>query len=326
LQPDVVHALHFAGIRHPGTLGVTTHERILIDRTGDVVQRTPWPQTQTSWNMLYALLRQAVPDACMHAGETLVGVEQSDENVRAVFAGNRVETGDLLVAADGLRSTVRSQLFPALAPAYAGYVAWRGLVPEDHLNPDGSAQLSGRFAAQQGDRQMILAYLVPGEDRSVASGRRRWNWVWYRRVPRADLDTLLVDRHGIAHPFSMPPGVLPDQQVRALSDIGGVELAPVFSDLIRQTEEPFIQAIYDLAVSRMVEGRVVLVGDAAFVPRPHTAGSTAKAAADAMHLAQALQHDDGRLAARLQGWESARLRAGRAMVQRGVAIGERIMG
>ncbi|WP_229519991.1 FAD binding domain-containing protein [Massilia oculi] len=34
------------------------------------------------------------------------------------------------------------------------------------------------FALQQGADHMFLEYLVPGEDRSLAPGARRWNWVW----------------------------------------------------------------------------------------------------------------------------------------------------
>ena len=54
------------------------------------------------------------------------------------------------------------------------------------------------------------------------------------------------------------------------------------------TKEPFVQPIYDLSVPRMVFGRVCLLGDAAFVPRPHTAASTSKAVTNAITLAEAI--------------------------------------
>ena len=47
------------------------------------------------------------------------------------------------------------------------------------------------------------------------------------------------------------------------------------------TPDPFVQTIVDVVVPRTVFGRVCLLGDAAFVVRPHTAGATAKAARDA---------------------------------------------
>lgn len=326
LQPDVLHAFHFAGLRHPGPLGVASGDRIFLDRAGEVVQRGHQPQTQTSWNTLYGIMRGALPDACVHAGETLLGFEQAGGQVRARFAGGRSETGDLLVGADGARSTVRSQMLPGVEPAYAGYVAWRGLLPEPELDAASAALLEGVFGFQQGDGHMLLEYLVPGEDGSVARGRRRWNWVWYRKVAQADLGALLTGRDGRARSFSLPPGMLPEASAAALRAAARDELAPPFSSLVQHTAEPFVQAILDLAVPRMVSGRVLLLGDAAFVPRPHTAGSTAKAAANALALAQALQHANAPIEQRLHEWETLQLRAGRAMTDAGRSMGGRIMG
>lgn len=325
LQADVLHAFRYAGIRH-GTLGVASGDRIFLDRAGNVVQRTWQPQTQTSWNMLYETMRRALPDDCVHSGATLVHVEQEGERVRAHFADGRSEEGDLLVGADGARSTVRTQLLPHVAPAYAGYVAWRGLVPEPDLDPDSRALLDGVFAFQQGDDHMLLEYLVPGEDGATQAGRRRWNWVWYRKVDPALLPALLTDRDGRPHAFSLPPGALPEARARALRADADAHLAPPFRALVHGTAEPFIQAILDLAAPRMLFGRVVLLGDAASVPRPHTAGGAAKAAANALALAQALQRTELPLERRLQDWESAQLRAGRAMTDWGRQMGDRIMG
>jgi len=326
LQPDVLHAFAFAGLRVPATLGVASGDRIFLDRDGNVVQRGRQPQTQTSWNMLYGVLRDAVPDECVHAGETLVRVEQAGGQVRAYFAGGRIETGDLLVGADGARSTTRELMLPDLRPAYAGYVAWRGLVPEGALGPAERALLDGVFAFQHGIAHMLLEYGVPGADGDTAPGRRRWNWVWYRRVAEDKLPDLLTDRSGRKHAFSLPPGALPDAPAQALRADADAMLAPPFRALVHATVEPFIQAILDLAVPRMVFGRILLLGDAAFVPRPHTAGGAAKAAANALALALALRQEDTPLDQRLREWEVSQLRAGRAMTDWGRRMGDQIMG
>jgi len=326
LQPDVLHAFAFAGLRLPATLGVESGDRIFLDRAGNVVQRGWQPQTQTSWNMLYGVLRDAVPDECVHAGETLVRVEQAGGQVRAHFAGGRIETGDLLVGADGARSTVRELMLPDLRPAYAGYVAWRGLVPEGALGAADRALLDGVFAFQHGIAHMLLEYGVPGADGATAPGRRRWNWVWFRRVAEDMLPAFLTDRDGRTHPFSLPPGALPDAPGEALRADADAMLAPPFRALVHATAEPFIQAILDLAVPRMVFGRILLLGDAAFVPRPHTAGGAAKAAANALALALALRKDDAPLDHRLQEWEQSQLRAGRTMTDWGRRMGDQIMG
>jgi 2-polyprenyl-6-methoxyphenol hydroxylase-like FAD-dependent oxidoreductase len=327
LQPDVLHAFHFAGIRPAGALGVASGDRIYLDRAGSVVRRDHQPQTQTSWNMLHGTLRRALPDDCVHPGEALERIEQAGGQVRAVFASGRVETGDLLIGADGARSTVRSLMLPDVRPDYSGYVAWRGLVPEPDLDADSRALLDGVFAFQHDDgEQMLLEYLVPGEDGSTAPGQRRWNWVWYRKVEQDALPALLTDRAGRTHAFSLPPGALPDARAAMLREDAAGLLAPQFATLVQRTKEPFVQAILDLAVPHMVFGRVLLLGDAAFVPRPHTAGGAAKAAANALALAQALRRTDQPVDARLKEWEVPQLRAGSAMVDWGRRMGDGIMG
>jgi 2-polyprenyl-6-methoxyphenol hydroxylase-like FAD-dependent oxidoreductase len=283
--------------------------------------------------MLHGTMRRALPDECIHPGETMAGIEQAGGQVRVRFAGGRVETGDLLIGADGARSTVREIVLPGVTPHYAGYVAWRGLVPEPDLDADGRALLDGVFAFQHdpdgqpgGEQQMLLEYLVPGEDGSTAPGRRRWNWVWYRKVDEDALPALLTDRAGRKHAFSLPPGALPDTQAAMLRADAARLLAPQFAALVQRTGEPFVQAILDLAVPRMVFGRVLLLGDAAFVPRPHTAGGAAKAAANALALAQALDQTGVPIDERLRAWEVLQVRAGRTMVDWGRRMGDGIMG
>lgn len=326
LQPDVLHAFEFAGLRLPDALGVESGDRIFLDRVGNVVQRGWQPQTQTSWNMLYGVMRDAVPDECVHAGETLVRIEQAGGQVRAHFASGRVETGDLLVGADGARSTVRAQLLPGVDPSYAGYVAWRGLVQEEALDPRDRALLEGVFAFQHGAGHMLLEYGVPGEHGETPRGRRRWNWVWFRKVEEALLPALLTDRDGVAHRFSLPPGALPDAPAALLRADADAMLAPPFRALVHLTAEPFIQAILDLDVPRMAFGRIILLGDAAFIPRPHTAGGAAKAAANALALAQSLRRTDLPIEQRLREWEVLQLRGGRTMTDWGRRMGDQIMG
>jgi len=326
LQPELLHAFRFAGLAPGGTLGVASGDRIFLDRDGQVLERSYQPQTQTSWNMLYGVMRRALPDACVHAGETLQEIAQRDGKVTARFAGGRRESGDLLVGADGARSALRAQLLPGLQPAYAGYVAWRGLVPEAELDAASRLVLDGTFAFQQGEGHMLLEYMVPGETGATARGQRRWNWVWYRRVEKAALTALLTDRTGKAHAWSLPPGALADTQAHRLRTDAGAMLAPPFAALVGRTASPFVQAILDLDTPAMVFGRAILLGDAAFVPRPHTAGSAAKAAADALSLAQALQGHGSSLERRLPDWERRQLHAGSSMTAWGRQLGDRIMG
>jgi 2-polyprenyl-6-methoxyphenol hydroxylase-like FAD-dependent oxidoreductase len=328
LQPDVLAAFRFAGVALPERLGVESGDRIYLDRDDNLIEQFYMPQTQTSWNLLYTTMKQALPAESLHAGEALTGFDTEGEQVVAHFATGRSERADLLIGADGARSSVRRVLLPEVAPSYAGYVAWRGLVPENALPQQAADVLRDRFTFQQGPGHSALAYLVPGEDGSTTPGERRWNWVWYRKQTRDELGQLLVDRDGKQRTFSMPPGATKDTDIDVLRATSGALLAPAFQALVASTQEPFVQAIQDLRVPRMVFGRVILLGDAAFVPRPHTAGSTAKAAANALALATTLAstpHTGAALDGALAGWERAQLQLGIRMTDLGVSLGNRLM-
>jgi 2-polyprenyl-6-methoxyphenol hydroxylase-like FAD-dependent oxidoreductase len=93
--------------------------------------------------------------------------------------------------------------------------------------------------------------------------------------------------------------------------------------LVEATDEPFVQTIHDLAVPRMAFGRVCLTGDAAFVPRPHTAASTAKAAANALALVDSLTAANGDVVEALRLWEPAQLDYGTQLRIHGQRLGNR---
>ncbi len=84
--------------------------------------------------------------------------------------------------------------------------------------------------------------------------------------------------------------------------------------------QPFLQPIYDLEVPAMAFGRVALLGDAAFVARPHIGAGVAKAAEDALALADALREATD-IEAGLRRFEAARLGVGQRIVERTRALG-----
>jgi 2-polyprenyl-6-methoxyphenol hydroxylase-like FAD-dependent oxidoreductase len=93
--------------------------------------------------------------------------------------------------------------------------------------------------------------------------------------------------------------------------------------VVAATPQPFLQTIVDVVPTRTVFGRVCLLGDAAFVVRPHTAGATAKAARDATTLARALKRAGRNVDAGLRGFQEMQIEFGRGLVDYGVALGRR---
>lgn len=327
LQPDVLDALRFAGVSHPPELGVPSRDRIFLNRAGQVIQRMLMPQTQIAWSVLYSLMKAALPAGILHAGETFTGLSQTGSEVSATFASGRVERADLLVGADGPHSTVRQILIRDSAPTYAGYVAWRGLLAEPVLGPAADALLDDVFAFQDGREHQMLTYFIPGENGATRRPERRLNWVWYRKLPAGPLlDEALTDRNGFRRPYSIPPGALKPADADALRAAAREQLAPVFASLVTSTSEPFMQLIQDYQPSRMVFGRAILLGDAAFVARPHTGAGAGKAAGNALALGLALRAHGDRLDAGLAEWQYDQWNSGMQLTRWGISLGENIMG
>jgi 2-polyprenyl-6-methoxyphenol hydroxylase-like FAD-dependent oxidoreductase len=322
LQPDVVEAFQRAGIPHD-TLGVVANERYYLQRD-DRIQVMPMRQTLTSWNLLYGSMRRHFPDAHYHQGKVLTNFQVEDEQITAIFADGTSEKADLLIGADGPNSTLRHLLLPTYEPLYAGYVGYRGLVNEQDLDPESAAIFTERFVFYQFKNSHILQYVIPGEDESLRKGERRFNWVWYVNYDeKTELPRILTDKNGRQRDYSVPPGMMAPDVEQEMRSYANLMLVPPFQTLIAATKEPFVQSILDLGVPKMAFDRVALVGDAAFIPRPHTAASVSKGAANAIALVDALMDSNHDVPKALEAWEGDQLALGMHLWKSGQDLGER---
>jgi 2,6-dihydroxypyridine 3-monooxygenase len=169
-----------------------------------------------------------------------------------------------------------------------------------------------------------LVYPIPGADGSLKPGRRFYNWLWYRNVTEgSELDNLMTDRRGAMHEVSLGPGDVQERHIEELRDAAASALPPPHAEVLFKTAEPFVQAVFDIEVPRMVFGRVCLIGDAAFTLRPHAAAGTAKAAEDAWKLGGAVLETGSDVAAALERWEPGQLKLGRRILARTRDAGQR---
>jgi 2-polyprenyl-6-methoxyphenol hydroxylase-like FAD-dependent oxidoreductase len=320
-HPELMDVLAAAGVVVDDTIGVAVNERVALARDGSVERRRALPQVLTSWSRLYMALRDAFPHERYHNGRQLTTFRQDDSGVTAVFSDGSQERADLLVAADGTRSVVRQSVLPEAKPVYAGYVAWRGLVEESALSERARDELVPYFGFGLPPREQFIAYPVAGRNHTTVPGQRRYNFVWYRPADEAtELEAMLTDASGKVWSDGIPPPLIRPEILAQVRQAARDVLAPQFAEVVENTEPLFFQPIQDLESDRLAFGRVVLLGDAAFVARPHCGMGVTKAAGDARDLVAALAaHADLRDA--LAAYESQRVAFGRFIVGHARALG-----
>jgi len=328
LQPEVVEVFRRAGVNIGAIeLGVRSEHRTVLRRDGSIQSKHLAPQTQTSWSLIYTTLKSAFGELNYHQAKKLVRIDQVSEpdTVTARFDDGTREVGNLLIGADGGNSVVRQQFWPSALPTYAGYLAWRGLLPETAMPPAAQATLHGDFGFANTKGSHILGYLVPGEHNDVRPGHRLYNWVWYRAADERLLAEIMTDANGHSRHYAIPEGLLAHRWLEHLHREAESLLPIPFREVVEATEQPFAQAIRDLASDHMVAGRVVIIGDAAAIPRPHTAASSSKAAANALALADELRASPDDIPAALARWEPSQVALGRHLRRQGSQIGNYLL-
>ncbi|APG06127.1 hypothetical protein BJI69_20960 [Luteibacter rhizovicinus DSM 16549] len=320
-QRELYAILRLLGCEQAARVGVLAHERITFARNGSIAQRDVTPQTQISWDHLYRTVRHLLPPAAYRVGARVVRVENTSSAATIVLDDGEAHRFDLVIGADGVGSVVRPAVSHGpTASTYAGYVAWRGLIAETHLPAAAAAVLSERFAFYHPRGSQILGYLVPGPAGETAPGQRRYNWVWYRQAAEGlALDRWLTGSDGRLRAYSVARGDVPLPLCDALRETAREVLPTPFVLAVEAEPTPSLQAIFDYESTRMVRDRVALLGDAAFVIRPHTAMGVAKAAGDAMALVAAL--DRLPLERALFVYEAERLAEGHRLAVYGRELG-----
>ena len=295
---------------------------ILADGTasGRLLWTQPGHAAHNNWGVLWRSLRSGVTDARYHDGMALHGFDQHAGGVTAVFDDGSSQRFDLLVGADGYRSVIRQQVTTRTRPEYAGYILWRGNYPESRLR-NRAAIVRG---TEVSDWHCIclkgghgILYMIPDFNDRADPGHRRVNWGIYTAQPPG---------LQLSEPTSIPPGEVTSDLYAHLDRLLASAFPPDYQAVIRESpiEEVSIQPIYDEVVDSYLQGRVVLIGDAGTVTRPHTGSGATKALQDALCLAR-LGQVHAEWPELLAAYDNERTAAGVSLVRLGRRMGRALV-
>ena len=135
--------------------------------------------------------------------------------------------------------------------------------------------------------------MMPGENGSLKTGERLLNWVWYYNCPEGtpELEENMTDIDGHKHRNTLPVGKMRPEVWAKLKAQAAEALEPSFLELANKTTEPFISRVRDCASPQasFFDGRVLLVGEALTLMRPHTGMSFSHAAVNCLLLQKVFQ-------------------------------------
>ncbi|NLU75270.1 hypothetical protein HCC61_21815 [Streptomyces sp. HNM0575] len=272
IEPNAVRAVDWLGLgeglrahgMRQGSAGLRTARGRWLMRTrlADLQERFGEPAFVLHRADVHQLLMaglESYGNVTLHPGHRAVTVTADTDRATVTFEGPDGLTtaqADLVVGADGLRSALRTVAFPGHPqPEYAGYVAWRGIVPAQR-----TAGISLETAVVETWGRGRRVGVVPLPDDRVY-------WFFCESAPEGSQQQIRVTdlAHRVRHWHAPIPQLL---------------AATPESALIRT--DVYTQAT---PLPSYVRGRVVLLGDAAHAMTPDLGQGAALALEDAVTLA-----------------------------------------
>jgi salicylate hydroxylase len=236
---------------------------------------------------LHAMLRRAAADTPLTLGANCIGAETVTGGAVARFAAGATVEADVVIGADGIRSSIRAQHFGADRPRFTGMMAWRAIVPMDcvptRVGPDGSVALDhGEYFGWIGPNGHVICYPigVNGDKLNIFGGHVTDEWVEESWSVPSSRDELIAAKAGWNE---------------------------ALLEMFRHVEHVYKWGIYDRdPLPQWTRGRVTLLGDAAHPTMPTLAQGANMAIEDGYVLARALARRDDDIEAALKAYVAER--------------------
>ncbi|KAL2861155.1 uncharacterized protein BJX67DRAFT_391587 [Aspergillus lucknowensis] len=285
------------------------------------VFNTVWDHNMSNWGCLYLILRanfdglvsKAVPHPPLPKpedgkveympGKRATGLHYDREKgvveVRYVDVdvasgkeggggGGGSVSAEMVIAADGVHSTVRKILQVPTREDYAGYIAWRGTVPERLLSRETVDYFTNRLNFTLLKGTYFISYIIPTESGNVEPGKRLINWVWYYVVPTGspEMKAIFTDINGKQHKNTVPQGLVnPAIWAKQLERYLPQTTSPL-AEVVSLTPQPFVTKVGEVetTAATFFDGRLVLVGDAFTGFRSHLGKASEQAARHCLQM------------------------------------------
>ncbi|WP_339485551.1 FAD-dependent monooxygenase [Pseudomonas sp. EL_65y_Pfl2_R95] len=240
-----------------------------VSRTQDVWSECG-PCLSLPRTALQAILRGSLQQTNARFGVSVTAIQPSAQRCEVVFSDDTTAVYDLVIGADGIKSTVRSLLFPSAVPASVGNVCWRFIAPN-------TTEING-WTAMLGQGRTLLAIPVSAEKVYVYADKTLGDGEAKEDIQTTPLATVFED-------FSAP-------------------VLPLIASMPSTTPVHF-GSIEQVVMSTWYLDQVVLIGDAAHASSPSMAEGAGMAIEDALVLAETLAASE-RVDAALQAYVTRR--------------------
>lgn len=248
----------------------------------------------TAWHLLQSWLEEHAsrrPEVSVSRGmDVITATPGNEQHTATVVTADGTYDADLVIGADGARSTVRATVDPQHPDArYAGVLLWRTLVGEEAMPRGVALPGAGEPSCEvYAGPYRLVTYLVPGPAGQTAVGHRRLNMVWYDPQQRDLLhEAGLLDGETVRG--SLVPGTLPGNVRRHLADFAAARWPTPWREALTLALESgtvFGTPLVHYQPARLVNGRVALAGDAAHAASPMVGGGFRQGLYDVRALAQ----------------------------------------
>ncbi|QSZ30306.1 hypothetical protein DSL72_004828 [Monilinia vaccinii-corymbosi] len=281
--PEVQKVIHeYLKIDKPYT--TTTNSVEIINVEGGSIESISTGNTThfTTWSTLYNMLKshfidEENPLATYETERRVSDVAYDGEKVAVTYSDTKTRVSkiihaDLVIGADGDNSTIRKTVLPGINPKDVSYATWRGAVPVTSVSAASRKALENQVLVFRTEKGYTISgvYHVPSESGSLKPEDCQFIWIWYENMAE---DT--------------------DEYRDLFTGVSGISLVPEalsapFSELLAKTPDPLLSAVRERSSPRadFHDGKLLLVGDAFALFRPHVGLSTNQAAMQALGLVE----------------------------------------